>query len=495
MIKRYSLSIRLYENHGLDVIYYISRHNDKLQMTVASRLKYSMIGVVLLTTPVFGQMPVRTFEKDSLQADALLMLKNFKEVQVNSYLHISKSELLRKKDSIFNTIPARVDQTRAFASLSEIASLINDAHTYVDNYDPIVESYKKSKVFPLRIQYKLTDKSLIITNKFSGGGSIKPGAILISINGYNARQLFQKATGLQGGLAAYQANEVRNNFPYYLYLFGIHAPFEIAYKQQGRAIQKEIFEGVSYTDYLIANQLTPISNFSFKLLPNRIGYINFNAMSGLKKFKIFLDSTFITLKTNQAKGLIVDLRYNGGGNSDLAELLLSYLTAGAYRLSSGRYFKVSSKYQAFMKANYPDQTTAQVVNYLNAKPDSVLYFPYQEKNYMPDNPNRYPIKTAILIGPQNLSSATMLADGAQTYKLAKLIGQPTGAPANDGGESYSFKLPYTGFEVYTSSTFDIRANGNKNDTIAILPDISVIEAKSQSKDAILDRAVKWILKN
>ena len=463
-------------------------------MSIFYYLKYSIIGISLLSSTAFGQKTsVRTFDKDLLQADALLMLNSFEEVQVNSYLHIPKSELLRKKDSIFNTIPARVDQSRAFVVLSEIAALIKDAHTYVDNYAPIVELYQKSRIFPLGIQYRATDKSLIITNKFSVDGVVKPGATIISINGFNAQQLFQKAIGLQGGLVAYQTNEAKNNFAYHLYLFGIHAPFQITYKQQGRAIQKETLDGISYPDYLAANQLSHVPIFSFKLLPNHIGYINFNAMSGMKKFRTFLDSTFIRLKASKAKGLIVDLRYNGGGNSDLAELLLSYLTAEPYRLSSGRYFKVSSKYQTFMRGNYPDQTTAQVVTYLNAKPDTVLYFPYQEKNYMPDNPHRYPLKTVFLIGPQNLSSATMLADGAQTYKLAKLIGQPTGAPANDGGESYSFKLPYTGFEVYTSSTFDIRANGRKSDTIAILPDIPVIEDKSHSKDAILDRGIRYIL--
>lgn len=463
-------------------------------MSVSCYLKYLLVGLTLLTTTAFGQKTsVKTFDSDSLRDDASAMLKTFEEVQVNAYLHISKSDLLRKKDSIFNIIPKRIDQSKAFVMLSEIAALVKDAHTYVGNYAHIVQEYQQSKVFPLSIQYRETDKSLIIANKFSGDGIVKPGAELISINGYNARQLFQKATGLQGGLAAYQINEARNNFPFHLHIFGIHAPFHITYNQHGSAIQKETLEGISYPDYLAANQLSPVPDFSFKLLANRIGYISFNAMSGMKKFRKFLDSTFVQLKASQAKGLIVDLRYNGGGNSDLGELLLSYLTAARFRLSSGRYFKVSSKYQKFMRENYPDQTTAQVITYLNAKPDTVLYFPYQEKNYLPDNPNRYPLETVFLIGPQNLSSATMLADGAQTYKLARLIGQPTGAPANDGGESYSFKLPHTGFEVYTSSTFDIRANGNKNDNAAILPDISVIENKSRSKDAILDRGIRYIL--
>ncbi|RZK66335.1 MAG: hypothetical protein EOO85_26975, partial [Pedobacter sp.] len=311
--------------------------------------------------------------------------------------------------------------------------------------------------------------------------------------GFNAQQLFHRGTALQGGLAAYKANEVRNNFSYYLYLFGIHAPFIVEY-MQGKIVRKETLPGIGYKDFVAATQHLPVPNFSFKFLSNNIGYINFNTMSGMKKFKMFLDSTFIMLKAKQTKGLIVDLRYNGGGNSDLGELLLSYLTAKPYRLSSGRYFKVSSKYQTFMKRNYPDQTAMQVVTYLNAKPDSIIYFSYQEKNYMPDNPYRYSLKTAFLIGPQNLSSATMLADGAQTYKLAQLIGEPTGAPANDGGESYSFKLPYTDFDVFTSSTFDIRANGQKKDTNAILPDIAVTEAKSQFTDDVLESALKWILK-
>ncbi|NRF40374.1 hypothetical protein HQN83_16740 [Pedobacter sp. LMG 31643] len=458
-------------------------------------LKYSIIGLILLSTPAFGQTStIKTFDKEMLLADALLMINTFEEVQVNSYLHISKSELQRKKDSIFNAIPLRVDEKKAFVVLSQIAALVKDAHTYVDNYAAIVESFQKSRVFPLGIHYKANYKSLKVLNKFSETSSVKLGATLISINGYNARQLFQKAASLQGGLDAYRFNEAKNNFSYHLYLLGIHAPFKITYKEEGKAIQKETLDGISYQDYLVANQVTPIANFSFKLLPNHIGYINFNAMSGMKKFKTFLDSTFTALKMNQAKGLIVDLRYNGGGNSDLAELLLSYLTAKPYRLSSGRNFKVSVKYQMFMKENYPDQTTAQVITYLNAKPGTVLYFPYQAKNFMPNNPNRYLLKTAFLIGPQNLSSATMLADGAQTYKLATLIGQPTGAPANDGGESYNFRLPNTGFEVYTSSTFDIRANCRKKDATAILPDISVVEDKSDSKDAILDYGIRWILK-
>ncbi|RZL51755.1 MAG: hypothetical protein EOO93_23170, partial [Pedobacter sp.] len=261
----------------------------RLKMNITSYLKHLIIGLALITTAAFGQISsVKHFKKDSLEADALLMLKSFEEVQVNSYFHISKSELLRKKDSIFNSIPAQVDQCRAFTCLSEIAALISDSHTYIDNYAPIITSYEDSQIFPLTIGFQGAHGLPVITNNLSRTSVIKPGAILMSINGFNAQQLFHRGTALQGGLAAYKANEVRNNFSYYLHLFGIHAPFIVEYTQ-GKIVRKETLPGIGYKDFVAASQHLHVPNFSFKFLSNNIGYINFNTMSGMKKFKMFLD--------------------------------------------------------------------------------------------------------------------------------------------------------------------------------------------------------------
>jgi hypothetical protein len=296
---------------------------------------------------------------------------------------------------------------------------------------------------------------------------------------------------MQGGLPAYQINEAVNHFPYHLYLLNIKPPFIISYRHSDGQILMDTITGISFSDLNKAHQT---ENYSYQLLGNDIGYIDFRSMSGgIKRFKRFLDSCFIDLKANKAKGLIVDLRYNGGGNSDYGELLLSYLTDKPYRLSSGRYFKVSRQYQEFMKKNYPDQSSKEVIDYLKSTPGRVRFYKYKTRNYLADNPNRYQLNTFFLVGPQNLSSATMLADGAQTYKIATLIGEPTGAPANDGGESYNFQLPYLHFDVYTSSTYDIRANGNSKTRNAVLPDMFVTEQRNKTKDSILSYAVKQLI--
>ena len=79
----------------------------------------------------------------------------------------------------------------------------------------------------------------------------------------------------------------------------------------------------------------------------------------------------------------------------------------------------------------------------------------------------------VLIGPQTFSSANFLADALKTYKLATLVGQPTGELTNDFGETITFRLPHTGMGFTCSVAYDIGANGNPESVSVVQPDIMV----------------------
>ncbi|RQO75559.1 hypothetical protein DBR43_09480 [Pedobacter sp. KBW06] len=460
------------------------------------RNAFRFLILFLISFPGFisGQTNLKgLLEKKQLLSDVNFMIQNFEQIQVNAYLFISKKELAAKVDSIFKLLPDTVPIDDAFVAISQVAALIKDGHTYVDDDASIKKKYRASKLFPLKLSSDFELK-LVVGEKFISEGKIRPGDSLLSINGQPLTKLFHTSMNMTGGLTAYQIDEAINNFPYHLYLLKIYSPFILDYKNQSGQILTDTISGISFSNLSKNNRTEYQLNYSYKLLPGKpdLGYIDFRSMSGgMEKFKLFLDSCFIDLRKKSAKGLIVDLRYNGGGDSDYAELLLSYLTDKSYRLSSRRSFKVSHQYQEFMKKSAPDQSSKEVVEYLQSKPGSILSYEHKKKKYLAVNPNRYQLKTCFLIGPQNMSSATMLADGAQTYKLATLIGEPTGAPANDGGEALSFQLPYSKFNVYTPSAFDIRANGDDKDTNAILPDIFIRDQYDSKNDAILNRAILW----
>lgn len=67
-----------------------------------------------------------------------------------------------------------------------------------------------------------------------------------------------------------------------------------------------------------------------------------NFLSGNIKNKI--DSVVKVINSNNTKGVIIDLRYNIGGNSDIANYLLKYLIKSEYYLSYGSQTRINNAY-------------------------------------------------------------------------------------------------------------------------------------------------------
>jgi hypothetical protein len=454
-------------------------------------LMYFFLAVCPLATWSQSNLTQTFLDKRLFLADINLMFKNFEDIQVNAFLHISKEELLLKRDSLFKTFQDSITVKDAFVLVNKLAAYLKDTHTYVENYGPIYKQYKEALLFPIKIDAG-NDSKIVVVKDFSNQ-KLTLGDSILTINGHSANLLFNKSINMQGGLLAYQMNEAKNYFGYNLFLLDIKSPFIVTYKiPSSSEILTDTLIGIKFTEFMSRIKSGKMADYSYQLLPNKIAYLDFKAMHGsVDKFKRFLDSCFIDMRANKATGLIVDLRLNAGGNSELGELLLSYISRKQYLLSSARYAKVSNLYKQYMIDDEDNKSSPEYINFQKAEEGKVILYRYKKKNYFPENPNFYGVKTCFLIGPQNLSSATMLADGAQHFKIATLIGQPTGAPANDGGESFSFVLPYSKFKINTSSTFDIRANGNKKDTKAVMPDIFIKEA-STDEDITLNCAINWI---
>jgi tricorn protease len=159
----------------------------------------------------------------------------------------------------------------------------------------------------------------------------------------------------------------------------------------------------------------------------------------------------MTEELNDKKGLILDLRYNTGGN--VHDEVLKFLSQRSY-----------------------------------------LQWKYREGKLAPQSnfaPSDKPI--VLLVNEQSLSDAEMTTEGFKALKLGKIIGNETyhwiiftsGAGLVDG----SFvRLPSWG--CYTLDGKDIEANGVKPDILVV----NTFEDKINGRDPQLDRAVDEILK-
>ena len=154
---------------------------------------------------------------------------------------------------------------------------------------------------------------------------------------------------------------------------------------------------------------------------------------------------------------------------------------------SGR--KVSRQFKDHIIAN---KAIYGADNVLLSQPTGSFYKIGDTALYKPtDISHPFKGKVCFLIGPRTFSSANMLAATVKDFKLATLIGEPTGEPGNDYGELCDIKLPNTGFLAFTSTTIWVRPNNDKKDNNPILPDYAV-KRSTTGHDNVLQFAEKWL---
>jgi C-terminal processing protease CtpA/Prc len=205
-------------------------------------------------------------------------------------------------------------------------------------------------------------------------------------------------------------------------------------------------------------------DYTFEVVGNATGYLNFKSMANYDHFVVFCDSVFQSINQRYIRKLVVDLRENGGGNSALGMYLLNYITKKPYRMAGNSERKVSQQFkdQILKPANrqlYGDTYD----EYLKMKNGEFWQVGGNDLVTPDIIKNRFTGRVCFLIGPYTFSSANMLAATIKDYNLAPLIGEPTGEPGNDYGELCTIKLPQTGWITFTSTTYWVRPNTYKKD--------------------------------
>ncbi len=215
-------------------------------------------------------------------------------------------------------------------------------------------------------------------------------------------------------------------------------------------------------------------------------YYRFDSFRNSKKQKAYADDLFAEVSSNGTKNFIIDLRFNGGGNSAYGDYLLDCLTVKPYRFAARMDVRLSEHlyeqheyYRAF------DELTG-----LTITRRAGLRNPE-------DRANRFDGNLYVLVGPKTYSSAGKLAAIVKDYELGTLIGQEVGSTRRTFGENLHKILPHSGlgFNVSCKQWFaPIPQFGDERR--GTLPDITVNEqvftTYPDSDDPVLSYALDHI---
>lgn len=167
-----------------------------------------------------------------------------------------------------------------------------------------------------------------------------------------------------------------------------------------------------------------------------------------------LDDIFRQLRDRRTEALLIDLRGNPGGNSAMGEFLFSYLYAGPFRAFS----KVSLRDGANGPWRDHDIAEKRV-----AKPEAF-----------------FSGRVYLLIDNQCFSSASDFAAMFRDYKVGTILGYETGGVPLSFGDTFEFRLPYSGILCHASfKRFWPPKPRPGDDAHGVLPDVAITAERVQ----------------
>ena len=273
------------------------------------------------------------FERNRLlKEDIAFFKKELPRKHKNPFSVITKEEFDKRVSQLEDDID-QLDNHQVFSELGKIIASIKDAHTMTNYWD--------GKKYPL--EFYLIDDDLYIVNTDEDLKDMIYSKI-ISVDGVSWGILKEELSQQISYENESWLNFMLANYflPAYIYNAGVHKDVDthVFSVEKNGAIQEFHVPILNFEEpfdfYVDQSSDKMLGNFEkyydYKYLQeNKTLYFEYNVCADMDemKFKDFNDALFKTIEDNDVEKIIVDLRGNSGGNSEIlnpfTERLKSYI--------------------------------------------------------------------------------------------------------------------------------------------------------------------------
>jgi len=441
----------------------------------------------------------------ALRGDIEFLVRSIREVHPDLPEDPDFQGLERLAREVVTHLDRPMTRIEFYPHAARLAASLRDGHTAVPFPREELEQAMGSdeRWFPFDLK-AIGEGPPLVIRSYLPSCPIQPGDRILSLDGVSMDEWIRRFLETTSGEKPfYRRGRVLRSFALNLWVAGNRSPYRIGW--QSRETGEEQALEVAGTVWRARSRHSegPRKAFTFTRLDGEVGYLDFREMVGLSAFEDFLHRVFTGIRERPIRGLIIDLRANGGGATRLGELLLSYITDRPYRMAAGAEVKVSRQLKRAWKAQVPSwlrwfplQDFYSDWRRVWRTPEgesAVLEFPLRPPA---ENPLRFRGPVCVLIGERTFSSAQKLANAIRDGHLATLIGSETGGNPNACGDLVSMRLPATRLEFVLSTKRYVRANGDRSWRRGILPDIEVrntVDDFRSGRDAVLEYARQWVL--
>lgn len=396
--------------------------------------------------------------------------------------------------------------------LAKLAASLGDGHTSV----PFWMTF--NKVFPVRFAFN--NNSAIVDVSHEDNKEIL-GKEIKRINGKSVKQILQMARPL---VSADNNAQFENTVKEYLMfadfwpLLGLsnevmHLDFTDGSSADITAVDRQNLK-ISQRQQNSSSRITSKRNtlFDYTIYEEEsICYLQFNQFADrlthpqytqLARFDEFTRDMMAEIKTKGIKTLVVDLQYNSGGNSQLGDVLLSWL----YPHQETRQYDVDVRVSELLCTFYPyyrkftvggkPLKIGQIYDYIGFDHSK----DYQTDYSAPQDPAKHIFNydgeqifggnVVFIQSKDSFSSTILLLTIARDNGIGIIVGEPSGGKPCHYGDMLYAQLPNTNTLTTVSHKYFRRPNMALENKECIVPDVS-IELNHPERDLVWE----WIVEN
>lgn len=422
------------------------------------------------------------YSKEQLIEDLHYFTESLIEIHPNPFAYLEKEKFMGAVDSVKRGFPRQLNPIEFAKRIIPLSTLLRDGHTEINLPGEEYNSFKKNGfLFPYEVSIDINQISILIPDQ--NQNKVEKRKVL-SINGISANVLLQEMrTYTSSELTSFQNIVTEKRFAKLIwFILGDVKTFEI--KLEGASEILLLEQGSNVINNPKPNKAIP---YTFQISTElNAGVLEFNSMVKKDEFDRLLKSFFTEMKEKGIKKLIIDLRENSGGNSELGTSLLNYISDKPFKQVDKMLVRASKKQKKYIRKNYvpwyvyPFAFFTKVGRATFAKDgkETEITFDLETPKYS------FKGQTIFITSNFTFSSASILANTVKCYDLATIIGEETGGLTVFYGDNIEIELPNTKLKG-TISFKKFSLPCGKENLRGVIPDYQV--------DNIEDLTIKEII--
>jgi hypothetical protein len=462
--------------------------------------------------------PNKKYGRTALQKDYVLLRNILQNAHPSLYWYTPPDSMNYYLDEGLAAIEDSMTEPQFKNVLSYTVGKINCGHTtikYSKAYTRYLDTVQ-SPVFPLLIKF-LQDSAIVNFNLNRKDIAIKKGTLLHAINGLpmaTIRDSLFQYLSTDGYSINHKYQQLSNTGGFgnlYKAVFGLTSPMQLLYTDSAgtqKIYPLQTFDARTDTAFLQFNQSTKKTYLSKKQqkLQRRLNarnlqidtslhsaYLTVNTFASGNKLKPFFKQSFKAMQQHGIKHLVIDLRFNGGGNVANSTLLTQYITDRSFKLADSLFaIKRLSTYEKYIQNSF---FAAFLMYAMTAKhTEGYYHFGYFERHFFkPKKKNHFNGHVYLITGGNTFSAATLFTATLKDQPHVKIIGEETGGGAygNNAWFIPDITLPNTRLRCRLPR-FRLVVNKNSSkDGRGVLPDV-LVKPTQQSIAKGVDTKMEYV---